>query len=154
MKITREFTFDSAHILPNHSGKCKRLHGHTYRMVVSVEAVGSLEAGASGEGMLMDFGRLDEIARHVIISKWDHRFLANGDEWPFQYAPEEYLDQMCVVHVRTTAENLAQLAAKSIHDAILLEVGPTELYVTVQLYETPKSYATVEYPYPGEQWDG
>jgi 6-pyruvoyltetrahydropterin/6-carboxytetrahydropterin synthase len=37
MRVTKEFTFDAAHNLPNYHGKCERLHGHTYRIQVTIE---------------------------------------------------------------------------------------------------------------------
>ena len=153
MEITREFTFDSAHILPNHSGKCKRLHGHTYRMQVTLESDAPFQFGASSEGMLLDFTMLDEIVKTTIVNKWDHRFLSAGDEWPFQCVPDEQIDHICLVHVRTTAENLAYFAAYELYKVISTHFGPKEFYVTVQLWETPKSSAKVLYPQLGQQWE-
>ncbi|MEO6831324.1 MAG: 6-carboxytetrahydropterin synthase QueD [Chitinophagaceae bacterium] len=71
MKIFKEFTFDSAHFLPNvpDGHKCKEIHGHTYRMIVYIE--GDLEPDLE---WVMDFSRLKKIVEPVIKSV-DHKFL-------------------------------------------------------------------------------
>lgn len=150
MIISREFTFDSAHILPNHRGKCRRLHGHTYRMQVAVESHTPLVASddPSGEGMLLDFTDLDTVVKKAVIDQWDHRFLAKGDEWPVMSAAGSHLNDICGVGVRTTAENLAALAASRIHEGLRFHIGPSiiEFRVVVKLWETPKSFAQVVFP--------
>jgi len=82
--IRRRFTFDAAHALPFHPGKCRRLHGHTYRLEVEVH--GELDAN----GLLIDFGELKSIVRELVVDPCDHRNL--NDVFPFP----------------TTAENLAR----------------------------------------------
>ena len=68
-RVTRAFTFDAAHDLPWHPGRCRNLHGHTYRLEVSVE-------GAIGEhGIVMDFADLDAVVRREVIDRLDHTYL-------------------------------------------------------------------------------
>lgn len=68
-RITRIFSFDAAHLLPWHPGKCQRLHGHTYRLEVSVE-------GPVGDhGIVWDFADLDALVRREVIDRYDHRYL-------------------------------------------------------------------------------
>lgn len=67
--ITRAFTFDAAHVLPWHSGKCSRLHGHTYRLEVSV--TGTLD----DNGIIMDFGDLKAIVQGHVLDPLDHTLL-------------------------------------------------------------------------------
>jgi 6-pyruvoyltetrahydropterin/6-carboxytetrahydropterin synthase len=57
MKVGKTFTFDAAHRLQNHDGKCKNLHGHTYQVEAIVEAPGLTERGPQ-QGMVIDFGEL------------------------------------------------------------------------------------------------
>lgn len=73
MEVFKEFTFDSAHWLPNVSPdhKCRRLHGHTYRVVVGVE--GPVD---DVTGFVMDFGDLKSIVKPV-IDGLDHIVLNN-----------------------------------------------------------------------------
>lgn len=67
--ITKEFTFDSAHQLKWHKGKCKNLHGHTYKLQITIQ--GDLNK----EGVVMDFGDFKETVKEKIIEKLDHQFL-------------------------------------------------------------------------------
>jgi 6-pyruvoyltetrahydropterin/6-carboxytetrahydropterin synthase len=75
-RVVRTFDFEAAHVLPWHPGKCSRLHGHTYRLEVTVE-------GPIGDdGMVMDFGDLKEVVETEIVSQWDHRYLNDFFENP------------------------------------------------------------------------
>src|SRR4051812_43083019 len=69
VQVTKAFSFDAAHQLPWHEGKCRQLHGHTYRLEVSV-------AGPVDEnGIVVDFDDLSTVVKRSIVSKFDHQFL-------------------------------------------------------------------------------
>lgn len=70
MLVTKEFTFDSAHNLPNYHGKCERLHGHTYRLLVTIEAPVEPESG-----MALDFAILGDVVEKEVVLALDHRYL-------------------------------------------------------------------------------
>ncbi len=67
--LSRSFSFEAAHKLPQHDGKCKNLHGHTYTCELSV--LGSVR---SDTGMLLDFGILKRIS-DAIVADLDHTYL-------------------------------------------------------------------------------
>lgn len=67
--VTREFSFDAAHQLSWHPGKCARLHGHTYRVRLSV--TGDLDAN----GVVVDFATLKSDFIEVVMNDYDHQFL-------------------------------------------------------------------------------
>jgi 6-pyruvoyltetrahydropterin/6-carboxytetrahydropterin synthase len=67
--ITRAFTFDAAHILPWHTGRCSRMHGHTYRLEVS------LTAPLNDNGVVLDFDDLQTIVHDLVLDHLDHTFL-------------------------------------------------------------------------------
>jgi 6-pyruvoyltetrahydropterin/6-carboxytetrahydropterin synthase len=67
MKICREFYFDAAHFLPRYRGKCERLHGHTYKLEIVVDA----EKGENG--MVLDFNELKSIAKESVLDRLDHQ---------------------------------------------------------------------------------
>ena len=69
MIIAREFTFDSAHKLTWHRGKCKNLHGHTYILQVWIKDK------LSKNGVVLDFKELDLIVKKEIIEKLDHKYI-------------------------------------------------------------------------------
>ena len=66
MVIGKEFTFDSAHYLPDYKGNCGRLHGHTYKLEVKIQGV------IQSDGMVMDFKELNKRVEEV-IAELDHR---------------------------------------------------------------------------------
>jgi len=70
MILRKEYGFEAAHFIYNHPGKCKNLHGHSYKLFVSLE--GSVDPTT---GMIIDFDDLSKIVNEKIISRLDHRFL-------------------------------------------------------------------------------
>ena len=70
MRVQRIFDFEAAHKLPHHPGKCKDLHGHSYRLVVSVE--GPVDPRS---GMAIDFSDLKAIVVQHAVSKLDHKYV-------------------------------------------------------------------------------
>ena len=70
MIIARQFEFHAAHHLPNHPGKCRRPHGHSYRMEVSI--AGPVQ---NDSGMVMDFADLKAIVKVRVLDVVDHRDL-------------------------------------------------------------------------------
>ena len=96
--VTKTVRFDAAHILTNHQGLCKNLHGHTYRVDVSV----AQEDGAGGD-MVIDFKDLKRIAAETICDRFDHAFIYNTES-----AGEREIATVALPF-RSTAENLAQM---------------------------------------------
>ena len=74
--VTRSFTFDAAHVLPWHPGKCSRLHGHTYRLEVSV--TGPLDSN----GVVIDFGDIKKTVAAAVLDPLDHTLLNNTIDNP------------------------------------------------------------------------
>ena len=70
MRVKRVFDFEAAHRLPGHPGKCKELHGHTYRLVVTVD-----RPVDPSSGMAIDFSDLKETVGREVVSRLDHRFV-------------------------------------------------------------------------------
>ena len=69
LEVGREFTFDSAHYLPDYHGSCERMHGHTYRLEVRVR-------GAAGsDGMVLDFKEIEAAVNQQVLAALDHRLL-------------------------------------------------------------------------------
>jgi 6-pyruvoyltetrahydropterin/6-carboxytetrahydropterin synthase len=70
MIVRRRFPFEAAHRLPHHPGKCRDLHGHSYRLVVSVDR--PVEAQS---GLAVDFSDLKEIVTREVVDRLDHKDL-------------------------------------------------------------------------------
>lgn len=76
LSITKEFKFEAAHQLPYHKGKCARLHGHSYRVQVTVTGeVIPNELAQSDSGMVMDFYEVSKAMKPLIEDMLDHRSL-------------------------------------------------------------------------------
>lgn len=119
ISITRIFTFDSAHYLPNHEGKCQNLHGHTYKLEVSV--AGPVQTSGPETGMVLDFGTLDSIVKRNVLNILDHTDLNGIFENPTAEEMVSWLwEELNVPYTGTGAE---------------LE--------KIRLWETPNSYAEV-----------
>jgi len=73
LRIRKQFSFEAAHVLPHHAGKCSRLHGHSYRLDVTVD--GPLQAAGPATGMVVDFDDLAQTVRRTVIDALDHRSL-------------------------------------------------------------------------------
>ncbi|NLP13253.1 MAG: 6-carboxytetrahydropterin synthase QueD [Clostridium sp.] len=67
--ISKVFTFDSAHRLIGYNGKCKEIHGHTYKLEVTVKGK------PDGDGLVMDFNELNDIIKSEVLEKIDHKYL-------------------------------------------------------------------------------
>src|SRR5436309_243728 len=77
MIIRQSFTFEAAHRLPLHRGKCFNLHGHRYRFTVSLEL--PIDPGT---GMTLDFADVIAVVQENVLAAWDHRNLNDFLENP------------------------------------------------------------------------
>jgi 6-pyruvoyltetrahydropterin/6-carboxytetrahydropterin synthase len=72
--LRKTFTFEAAHRLPAHDGKCARLHGHSWRLTVEVRGPALATAGPKA-GMLVDYGDLKALAQPLVDEHLDHHYL-------------------------------------------------------------------------------
>lgn len=104
--VTKTVKFDAAHVLTNHQGLCKNLHGHTYRVDISVAA-----ALCSPDDMVIDFKDLKRIATEKICDLFDHAFIynrASEGEREIAAVVEKHGMRTVALDFRSTAENLAR----------------------------------------------
>jgi len=140
MTVTKIFTFDAAHRLSDYKGKCKNLHGHTYRVEITV----------SGElnklGMVIDFGELKEIYNKIIDRNFDHRTILKEDDPINIMIAETIPEAVCWVPYNPTAENLAQDIFNLVYDELLTKYKSNLVIKLekIRVYETPTSYAEVK----------
>jgi len=130
MRVTKEITFDTAHMLTGHEGKCRNLHGHTYHLFV--EVCGELNE----EGMVVDFKRLKELMHEVVADKFDHAYMYDAHS-ETERAIATLLERQGLRTVplsfRTTAENLAKYFFELLSQHLAISA--------VRLLETPTSCA-------------
>jgi 6-pyruvoyltetrahydropterin/6-carboxytetrahydropterin synthase len=80
MRIRKQYKFEAAHVLPWHPGKCARLHGHSYRLDVTLN--GPLQEEGPSRGMVVDFDAISQIVEREIVAVLDHRSLNDFLENP------------------------------------------------------------------------
>ena len=77
IRLTKEFSFESAHALDGYDGLCREIHGHSYRLFVTIVGEPSCCEADPKLGMVMDFGDLKRIVNEEIIDHYDHAFIIN-----------------------------------------------------------------------------
>ena len=107
LTVTKSIKFDAAHILTNHQGLCKNLHGHTYRVEVGVA-----QAPDDTADMVIDFKDLKRVAAETVCDRFDHAFVYNTQsegEREIAAVVERYGMRTVALPFRSTAENLAKM---------------------------------------------
>jgi len=131
MKIAKEFRWEMGHRLPDHFGKCKNIHGHSYKMLV--EFSGELDKN----GMIIDYYDVEKIISPV-IEKLDHAFMVNKNDKVVLEFLEKMDSKRVVVEFESTAENICKYLLNEISKTTLPK-NIKEIKVRVQ--ETIEDYA-------------
>ncbi len=132
-----EFSFDAAHRIMGHGGKCAWLHGHTYRLRVTVEA-----EVLDRLGMVMDFDDLRAVVEKHVVGRWDHATLLREDDplVPAIARVQAEAPQKIITFLQNpTAEVLAQTAFEAVVPALPAGVRLTRLVV----WESPTSASEI-----------
>ena len=77
IRITKQFSFETAHALHGYDGKCKNIHGHSYKLFVTVLGTPILDPLDPKYGMVTDFGDLKNIVKEEIVDVFDHATIFN-----------------------------------------------------------------------------
>ena len=136
IRLTKEFRFEGAHALKEYRGKCRHIHGHSYRLQVTISGIPNIHPSDPTNGMVMDFGTLKELVHHLIIEPFDHALLLRDDS-PLADELKEQYQNVWILPFQPTCEQLC------IHFASLLAPvipRPSTLF-SIRLYETPSSFA-------------
>lgn len=131
LTVSKECVFDAAHVLTNHRGHCKNLHGHTYRLVVEVAQVDP------DADMVIDFKDLKKVMQEVILDRFDHAFIYDQhseSESDIAAVIAKHSMKSVGLPFRSTAENLVRYFFEQLATHINVR--------SVKLYETPESCAT------------
>ena len=136
IRITKEFKFEMAHALYGYDGLCKNIHGHSYKLLVTVRGAVRKEKGHKKDGMVMDFDVLKSIVKPEIIDKYDHSLVLNANS-PHSEIDLSAFEKVFFLPYQPTSENLVTDFALKIKNK--LPQG-SELYKVV-LSETATSFA-------------
>ncbi len=141
MLLSRDFTFDAAHFLTRYHGKCEHLHGHTYKLRVTVEG------GIQENGLVLDFGILKKIVKEKILDKYDHRSLNDFFENPtaelvLKKIWEELVDLPELLKKEGEDPNLPEDIRRLLKEGGEKEVNQKVRLYELTLWETPDSFVT------------
>lgn len=128
-QVTREITFCYGHRLLNYDGKCRFLHGHNGRAIITIE-----NRELDERGMVMDFSRIKQVVSSWIDENLDHRMILHQED-PIVPILRSMGEPMHLIEVNPTAENIAKL----IHDFARESGFPVR---EVSLWETESCHAT------------
>ncbi len=139
IRLTKEFTFESAHALDGYDGLCREIHGHSYRLFVTIKGEPVCDEGNPKLGMVMDFGDLKRIVNREIVERLDHSFVLRNSEQnvELQSVLGAKFQKVVVVDYQPTCENMLADFASRLQKALPSGV---ELY-SLRLHETATSYA-------------
>ena len=139
IRLTKEFSFEAAHALDGYDGPCREIHGHSYRLFVTVKGTPLTTDSDPKAGMVMDFGALKRIIHEEIIARYDHALVlqrsAGTDDLRAMLAQQ--FDNLVEVDYRPTCENMLADFAERIRARLPQGISLHAL----RLHETATSYA-------------
>lgn len=138
IRVTKEFNFEIAHALWNYDGPCANIHGHSYRMFVTVIGEPINDSGNPKNGMVIDFGDLKKIIKQEIITPLDHAIILNKKaQESLKSLNNQMFKKQYFVDYQPTCENMVIDFVKKIQDQI-----PDHLKLhSLKLHETATSFA-------------
>jgi len=138
IRVTKEFHFEMAHALWNYDGVCKHIHGHSYKLFVTIVGKPIQDPKDIKQGMVLDFSDLKKLVKGPIVDKLDHSLVLNKEAE--DKIPDESNQMYSKVHIfdfQPTCENLVLYIVDKLKPTLPSEI---ELY-SVRLYETASSFA-------------
>lgn len=138
IRLTKKFTFEAAHALEGYDGPCREIHGHSYRLLVTVKGSPSAAATDPKCGMVLDFGVLKRIVGEEIVSRFDHALVlrAAADDSLRRMLRERFCN-IVEVPYQPTCENMLGDFADRIRRRLPAGVSLHSL----RLHETATSFA-------------
>jgi 6-pyruvoyltetrahydropterin/6-carboxytetrahydropterin synthase len=131
--LTKHFDFEMAHALMDYPGKCRNIHGHSYKMEVTV--VGETQPDT---GMVMDFKHLKDLVNEVIVNKLDHALvLSDATDAALVASLRAHYEKVILVPFQPSAENMLEYFVTLLKPNLPTHV---RLY-SIRLHETETSYA-------------
>ncbi|TRW21115.1 6-carboxytetrahydropterin synthase [Flavobacterium zepuense] len=139
IRITKQFTFETGHALYGYDGKCKNVHGHSYKLSVTVIGSPITDSTNVKYGMVIDFGDLKKIVKEEIVDIFDHATVFNQNTPHIELANElkSRDHHVILVDYQPTSENMVIDFAKKIKDRLPNNINLHSL----RLQETETSFA-------------
>lgn len=139
IRITKQFSFETGHALYGYDGKCKNVHGHSYKLSVTVIGTPIDDTNNVKYGMVIDFGDLKKIVKEQIVDVFDHATVFNKNTPHIELANE--LEQrghhVILVDYQPTSENMVVDFSNKIKNLL-----PENIILhSLRLQETDTSFA-------------
>lgn len=139
IRITKLFSFETGHALYGYDGKCRNVHGHSYRLSVTVIGIPIGESSNVKFGMVIDFSDLKKIVKEEIVDVFDHATVFNQNT-PHVELAKELSDRghnVLLVDYQPTSEMMVIDFAEKIKNRL-----PNTIQLhSLKLQETATSYA-------------
>lgn len=138
IRVTKEFAFETAHALWNYDGPCRNVHGHSYKLFVTLIGEPMKNTDHPKNGMVIDFGDLKRTVNREVVDVFDHSVIISDmvDRAKLENMKEMF-SNVIVVDYQPTCENMVADIARRIKPHLPAE---TSLH-SLRLYETARSYA-------------
>ena len=139
IRITKQFTFETGHALYGYDGKCKNVHGHSYKLSVTVIGSPISDVNNVKYGMVIDFTDLKKIVKEEVVDQFDHATVFNQNTPHIELAKElkSRDHHVILVDYQPTSENMVIDFAKRIAKRL-----PTNIDLfSLKLQETESSFA-------------
>jgi len=138
IRVTKQFNFEASHALWNYDGKCKNIHGHTYKLFVTVIGTPISDVKNHQQGMVIDFGDLKKIVNKEIVDKFDHTLIVNKNSNKINITgTEQMFERYIETDNQPTCENMVILFSEILKSKL---PGNVKLF-SIRLYETETSFA-------------
>lgn len=136
IRLSKEFSFEMAHALKNYDGKCRHIHGHSYKLVVTVIGEPIDDEQSPKNGMVIDFGDLKKIVNKHIVDQYDHALVLPENSELIAKLEDTDL-RTIILGFQPTSEKMLEHFAK-----ILQKELPKNLKLfSLKLHETATSFA-------------
>ena len=139
IRITKQFSFETGHALYGYDGKCKNVHGHSYKLSVTVIGKPISDTSNVKYGMVIDFSDLKKIVREEIVDIFDHATVFNKNTPHVELANElsSRGHHVILVSYQPTSENMVIDFAEKIKKRL-----PSYIQLhSLKLQETETSFA-------------
>jgi 6-pyruvoyltetrahydropterin/6-carboxytetrahydropterin synthase len=139
IRITKQFSFETGHALYGYDGKCKNVHGHSYKLSVTVIGKPITDSSNVKFGMVIDFSDLKKIVREEIVDLFDHATVFNKNTPHVELAAElkNRGHHVILVDYQPTSENMVIDFAQKINNRLPVDI---QLH-SLKLQETETSFA-------------
>ncbi len=139
IRLTKEFSFEMAHALFGYDGACSQIHGHSYRLFVTIIGEPIDDNSDPKNGMVMDFGVIKGIVNRNLVDKYDHSLVlrSTDDNDQLLTTLKQNFEKIEIVDYQPTCENMISRFAATLQRELPSRVRLHSL----KMHETATSYA-------------